>query len=134
MKQKVLNCFIGAATATGARLEYKWDELCYAPMLNNLTLGRLFVDNMQPIGRKTKMVDPDKSFGSTDFGNVSQLVPGIHASVSMTRRGVVTHSPQFAEAAVSEKGLQAMIDAAKGLAMTVADLMADPELMAKAKR
>ncbi len=41
LKQKVLNCFIGAATATGARLEYKWDELCYAPMLNNLTLGKL---------------------------------------------------------------------------------------------
>jgi amidohydrolase len=134
LKQKVLNCFLGAATATGARLEYKWDELCYAPMLNNLTLGRLFVRNMRKIGRKTKMVDPDKSFGSTDFGNVSQLVPGIHASVAITgRRGVVTHSPQFAKAAVSEKGLQAMLDAAKALAMTAADLVADPELMAKVK-
>ena len=34
------------------------------------------------------MEDPDKSFGSTDFGNVSQLVPGIHASVAITRRGI----------------------------------------------
>ncbi|MDO8442868.1 MAG: amidohydrolase, partial [bacterium] len=32
LKQKVLNCFTGAATATGARLEYKWDNVCYAPM------------------------------------------------------------------------------------------------------
>ncbi|MDD5702216.1 MAG: M20 family metallopeptidase [Dehalococcoidales bacterium] len=135
LKQKVLNCFIGAATATGARLEYKWDDLCYAPMLNNIALGRLFMDNMQQIGRKMKMVDPDKSFGSTDFGNVSQLVPGIHATIAITnRRGVVTHSPQFAEAAISEKGLQAVIDAAKALAMTAADLLAGPEILVKIQR
>jgi metal-dependent amidase/aminoacylase/carboxypeptidase family protein len=134
LKKRVINCFTGAATATGARLEYQWDELCYAPLLNNLSMARLFVDNMRRIGRRTKMVDPDKSFGSTDFGNVSQLVPGIHGSVSITTgRGVVTHSPQFAAAAASEKGLNAMLDAAKALAMTAADLMADPELMAKAR-
>jgi amidohydrolase len=134
LKQRVLNCFIGAATATGARLEFRWDELCYAPLLNNLTMARLFVRNMHQIGHKMKLVDPEKSFGSTDFGNVSQLVPGIHASVGITsRRGVVTHSPQFAEAAVSEKGMQAMLDAAKALAMTTADLVTDSKLMAKAK-
>jgi amidohydrolase len=134
LKKKVLNCFIGAALATGAKLKYKWDELCYAPMLNNLTLGKLYLENMRTLGRRTKMVDLDKSFGSTDFGNVSQLIPGIHASVSITsRKGIVTHSPQFAEAAISEKGLRAMLDAAKALSMTVADLLADPSLVAKAK-
>jgi metal-dependent amidase/aminoacylase/carboxypeptidase family protein len=90
---------------------------------------------MRKLGRKSKLVDPDKSFGSTDFGNVSQLVPGIHASVSITtRRGVVTHSPQFAEAACSEKGMQAMIGAAKAMAMTVADLVAEPDTLAKVKQ
>ena len=133
LKQKVLACFSGAAMATGARLEYKWDELCYAPVLNNLTLAKLFVDNMRSIGRKTRLADPDQSFGSTDFGNVSQLIPGIHASVCITRPGVVTHSPQFAEAAVSEKGMQGMIDAAKALAMTAADLIGNPSLMIKVK-
>ena len=134
LKKRVINCFIGAAIATGSRLEYKWDDLYYAPMLNNLTLGRLFVHNMHLIGRKTKMVDPDKSFGSTDFGNISQLIPGIHASVRITtRRGIVTHSPQFAEAAVSEKGYQAMLDAAKALSMTVADLLADPAIVTRVK-
>jgi metal-dependent amidase/aminoacylase/carboxypeptidase family protein len=98
-------------------------------------MARLFVQNMQRIGRNMKLIDPEKSFGSTDFGNVSQLVPGIHASVAITsRRGVVTHSPQFAEAAVSEKGMQGMLDAAKAMAMTVADLVTGPELLAKAKK
>lgn len=70
LKQKVLNCFKGAAAATGARLEYHWDELSYAPMLNNLTIGKLFARNMRRLGRNMKMVDPDLDFGSTDFGNV----------------------------------------------------------------
>lgn len=134
LKKKVLNCFMGAAAATGARLEYKWDGLCYLPMLNNLTIGKLFARNMRAIGHRMKMVDADKSFGSTDFGNVSQLLPGIHASVQITSgRGVVTHSPQFAEAAVSEKGLKAMLDAAKALAMTAADLLAEPAILTRAK-
>ncbi len=133
LKKKVIDCFKGAAIATGARLEYKWDELCYAPMLNNPTLAKVFVKNMRQLGRKTKLEDPDKSFGSTDFGNVSQLVPGIHGSVAIARPGVVTHSPQFAVAAASEKGLQAMTDAARGMAMTAADLLSDPALLARAK-
>jgi len=134
IKEKVLNCFKGAATATGARLEYKWDELCYAPVRNNLALGKLFLANMQRLGRKTVMSDPGQSFGSTDFGNVSQIVPGIHATISISGgRGVVSHSPQFAEAAVSERGLQAVVDAAKGMALTVADLVSDSGLVEKAK-
>ena len=134
LKQRVVNCFQGAAMCTGAQLKYQWDELGYAPMLNNLTMGRLFMNNMHKIGRKMKMEGPGEGFGSTDFGNVSQLVPGIHALVSITScRGIVTHSPQFAEAAISDIGLQGMIDAAKALAMTTADLLADPALLSKIK-
>jgi amidohydrolase len=133
LKQKVLDCFKGAAAATGARLEYKWDDLSYAPLLNNLTLGKLFLANLRRFRKKAQMEDPDKGFGSTDFGNVSQLIPGIHASIAIAPRGVVTHSPQFAEAAGSETGRQAMLDAAKALALTVTDLLADPELIVKAR-
>ena len=78
LKEKVLNCFVGAATATGARLEYKWGEVRYAPLRNNLTLARLFRQNMQSLGRKVLLSNPTKAFGSTDMGNVSQLVPSIH--------------------------------------------------------
>jgi metal-dependent amidase/aminoacylase/carboxypeptidase family protein len=134
LKQKVLNCFKGAAAATGARLEYRWDELSYAPMLNNLTIAGLFARNMRRIGRYTRMTDPDQSFGSTDFGNVSQLIPGMHASIAIARPGIFTHSPQFAAAANSDQGFQGMLDAAKALAMTAADLISSPPLMVKARK
>ncbi len=134
LKQKVLNCFIGAATASGARLEYRWQEFHYAPMRNNLEMARLFIANMNSLGRNTQLYNPNQSFGSTDTGNVSQLVPSIHPSVAIAPAGVSIHSPQFALAAASEAGSQGMIDAAKALAMTVVDLLADRETVARVKK
>ena len=133
LKERVLNCFIGAATASGARLEYKWDEVRYAPMRNNLTLARLFRQNIQSLGRRMQLFNPNSAFGSTDMGTVSQLVPGIHPIVAITPKGAL-HSPQFAEAAVSEAGIRGLIDAAKALAMTVVDLVVNPNVVSKVKR
>jgi amidohydrolase len=134
LKEKVLNCFSGAATATGARLEYRWGEGRYAPLRNNLTLARLFRRNMQSLGRKMLLSNPNRAFGSTDMGNVSQIVPGIHPGVAIAPKEVVIHSPEFALAAASEAGIQGMLDAAKAMAMTVVDLVADPEIVIRVKR
>ena len=57
----------------------------------------------------------------------------MHAQVGITDGKVAVHSLQFVEAAISEKGLQSMLQAAQGLAMTAADLLASAELMHKAK-
>jgi amidohydrolase len=133
LKGRVLNCFTGAATATGARLEYRWSEIVYAAMRNNLTLARLFKQNMESLGRQIKLTDPDCAFGSTDMGNVSQLVPSIHPEVSIAPRGVIIHSPEFALAAASEAGSRGLLDAAKALAMTVVDLVSSHEVMSKVK-
>ena len=133
LKQKVINCFIGAATASGARLEYKWGDTRYAPLRNNLTLARLFSRNMESLGRKMPLSDPGHSFGSTDMGNVSQVVPAIHPFVAIAPAGVTYHSPRFASAAVSEAGIEGLLDAAKALAMSVVDLLANPEIGSKVK-
>jgi amidohydrolase len=133
LRQKVINCFVGAATASGARLEYRWGDTSYAPMRNNLTLARLFKQNMESLGRKVKLTDPSSAFGSTDMGNVSQLVPSIHPTVAIAPEEVSTHSPQFASAAASEAGTRGLLDSAKALAMTVVDLVASPEIVTKIK-
>ncbi|MBA7479376.1 p-aminobenzoyl-glutamate hydrolase subunit B [subsurface metagenome] len=134
LKQKVLNCFIGAATASGARLEYRWGKIRYAPMRNNLTLARLFRQNMQSLGRRMQLFNPNSAFGSTDMGNVSQLVPSIHPYVAIAPKDVLIHSPQFAEAAASEAGMRGLVDAAKALAMTVADLVTNSNIATKVKK
>ena len=132
LKPRVISCFKGAATATGCRLKYRWGQVQYAPMRSNLTLARLFIENMGLLGRQVEMENPDQSFGSTDMGNVSRLVPGVHPSVAVAPAGVSIHSPRFAAAAASETGIEGMIDAAKALALMVVDLLASPGTVARA--
>ena len=133
LKQKVLNCFAAAAQATGARLEYRWGDKAYAPMHNNLTLARLFMENMKSLGRPMEFYDSSQLFGSTDMGNVSRLVPSIHPFVAIAAKEVVGHSREFARAAASSAGSQAMTLAAKALAMTVVDLLASPEMLLRVR-
>jgi len=133
LKEKVLNCFVGAAAATGARLEYQWGKGRYAPLRNNLTLARLFRQNMRSLGRKVQLSGSSR-VGSTDMGNVSQIVPSIHPTVAIAPEEVVIHSSDFASAAASEEGIKGMLDSAKALAMTVVDLLANPEIVTKVKQ
>jgi len=132
LKEKVLNCFVGAAAATGARLEYQWGKVLYAPLRNNLTLAELFRQNMKSLGHEMPLSGASR-VGSTDMGNVSQLVPGIHPTIAVAPETVAIHSPEFAEVAASEAGIKGMLDAAKALAMTVVDLTASPEAVTKVK-
>ncbi|HUT96980.1 MAG TPA: M20 family metallopeptidase [Dehalococcoidales bacterium] len=132
LREKVLNCFVGAATATGARLEYQWGQVLYATLRNNLTLAELFRQNMKPLGRDMPLAGNSR-VGSTDMGNVSQIVPGIHPTIAVASEEVVIHSPEFALVAASEAGIKGMLDAAKALAMTVVDLTSSPETVTKVK-
>jgi hypothetical protein len=61
-------------------------------------------------------------------GNVSQLVPTIQPMVAIATDSVLVHSPEFARAAASEAGLHRMLDAAKAMAMTVVDILADEKI------
>jgi hypothetical protein len=61
------------------------------------------------------------------------VVPGIHPRVAIAPEGIVVHSPQFALAAASEVGSRGLYDAAKAMAMTVVDLLADPEMVSRVK-
>ena len=133
LKEKVLNCFAGASLATGARLDHKWGEAAYSPMKNNLSLAQLFSQNLEFLGRKIVPFEMHFGFGSTDMGNVSQVVPSIHPTVAIVPRGVSLHSVDFALAAASKAGHEGLLDTAKALAMTVADLLGEPEALAKVK-
>ena len=133
LKERVVNCFTGAAKATGAELKYRWGER-YAAMLNNLTLARLFKQNMQSLGHKMPLGDATQWGGSTDVGNVSQLVPTIQPMAAIAPADVLLHSPEFARAAASEEGLRCILGSAKAMAMTVVDLLASPETVTRVQK
>ena len=123
LKDKVLNCFAGASVASGARLEYSWRDRTYAPLTSNMTLAELFKQNLESLGRQVETCDPRLGLGSTDMGNVSQVVPSIHPTIAIAPREVLIHTPEFAAATVSEAGHSGLLDAAKAMAMTVADIL-----------
>ena len=123
LNDKVLNCFTGASIASGARLEYKWRDKTYAPMKNNATLAQLYSQNLESLGRHVEAFGPGFGFGSTDMGNVSQVVPSIHPMIAIASPEVLIHTQEFAYAAASETGNEGLTDAAKAMAMTVADIL-----------
>jgi len=133
LKDKVLNCFTGVSVASGARLEYRWRDRTYAPMKNNATLAQLFSQNLESLGRHVEAFDPSFGFGSTDMGNVSQVVPSIHPTIAIASAEVFIHTQEFASAAASEAGHEGLMDAAKAMAMTVADIL-QPGMLDKIKQ
>ena len=134
LQGKVLNCFKGASLASGARLKYRWGEKVYAPIKNNVAMARLFSDNLELLGRKLDIFDSQGPFGSSDIGNVSEVVPSMHPMVAIASPPVSLHSTEFASAAASEAGHQGLLDAAKAMAMTVVDIIGRPGVLEKIKQ
>jgi hypothetical protein len=60
------------------------------------------------------------------MGNVSYLVPSIHPMIQVSPPHVSIHTPEFAGYARSEDGDRAVVDGAKAMAMTIADLWLEP--------
>ena len=132
LKERVVDCFQAGATASRARLEYRWSEAQYRTMNNNVVMSERFAKNMKALGRD---IDPyqDKIFGSTDMGNVSYMIPSIHPIIAVSPVAVPIHTVEFEAYAKSEKAHQAMIVGATAMAWTVVDLLSEKILLDKAK-
>ncbi len=131
--QKVKNIFQAAALATGCSLSLTFEEEPYADLRNNGVLAQLFEENLRRLGLDPVEGVPWENAGSTDMGNVSHVVPALHPTLGIAPGEVAGHSQAFLEASGSLRGYQAMVDAAKALAMTGADLLADHALVEQAK-
>ena len=127
---KLRNCAEGAALATGARLEFSQVGISYKALKPNKILGELFLKHVVASGLPHEPQE-DNAMGSTDMGDVTQVVPGIHPYVKIAEEDVAGHSREFTEASGSEQGKAAMLAAAKAMAMTTVDLLEDADLVAK---
>ena len=66
--------------------------------------------------------DRPEFLGSTDMGDVSHLVPSIHPMIQVSPPHVAIHTEDFVQYARGPEGDAAVLDGAKALALTVADL------------
>ena len=126
-------CAQGAATATGCTVTITVDPTIEDPLKPNFTMGALFEKNLERIDFPVDPEDTQAGYGSTDCGNVSQVIPTIHPYIRISPDGIPGHSREFAEWAKSPMARTGMVAAAKALAMTALDLLASPEELKKAK-
>lgn len=135
LKPRVVACLEAGAQAAGCEIEIEWQDPAYADMVDNRAMLELYTANAAATGRT--LVDPsaggEQVVGSTDMGNVSYVVPSIHPMIKVAPAHLSIHTPEFAEYTASADGDQAVIDGAKAMAMTVADLWLQPDVLAKAK-
>jgi amidohydrolase len=127
VKRRVVACAEGAATATGCRLEIDADPRVLAPLKVNRAFSALYSAQLAWLELQESNLPAGRNRGSSDIGNVSQVVPTIHPHVPIGD-GIQIHSEEFARATVSEKGKAAVAEGATALALTVAELALRPEV------
>jgi amidohydrolase len=130
---QVMCCAQAAALATGTEVTLTIEK-GYKNVVNNWTLARRFGQYLQAQDASFLETDPDSGIGSTDMGDVSQVVPSIHPYLGICAKGEsLCHQHSFARLAGSEPGLDTMALAAESLALTALDVLLDGDLRAAAK-
>ncbi|WP_433599569.1 M20 family metallopeptidase [Nocardia sp. CA-135953] len=113
-------CFEAGALATGCTHEIR----TVAPTYTELTpdSGLLFAYREQIVNLGRVPIAPEleaqRPLGSTDMGNVTNVIPGIHPVIGIEAGGAVTHQPGFAAASVNASADRAVTDGAIALART----------------
>jgi amidohydrolase len=123
----------GAATATGCRVQVTVDPRIHDPLKPNGPMATLFERNLARIDFPVDPDDGQAGYGSTDAGNVSHAIPTIHPYIRTAPDGVPGHSREFAEHNATPLARAGMVAAAKALALTALDLLADPAALQSAK-
>jgi metal-dependent amidase/aminoacylase/carboxypeptidase family protein len=134
----------GAALETGARLEilpfYPFpapdgSHKPYEETLQNLTLLRLARENAERAGLAVSDPPRDRNVGgaSSDFGNVSQVMPAAAVRFAVSERPIPGHSTAMRDAAITDLAHGNALGVAKTLALTALDLLAEPSALAGAQ-
>ncbi|MFB3143391.1 MAG: M20 family metallopeptidase [Candidatus Methylomirabilales bacterium] len=132
--QKVLGCFEAAAMATGARYQVKRAGNDYHPHRVNYTLGHIFRQNLEALGGVVDQGPEAAELGSTDVGNVSQVVPTLQPTITICGPKVSCHMAEFAVASASDAGEEGMFMAARAMALTGLDLLRDRDALHRVKK
>jgi amidohydrolase len=122
----------GAALMTGTQVRIDWDDGAHPslPVRTNQALTSRWVAAQRHRGRDVLPggVVSETLAASTDFGNVSYRVPGIHPLIQVADPDVALHPPPFAAASAGPRATDAAADGAAGLASTALDYLCDPGL------
>ena len=127
MNARFVAIFEAAATATGCTVELARDEN-YLDLRSNPVLAELCERHLASTGLDPQASIPWDRVGSTDVGDLSYAAPTLHPEVKIIDEGVSCHTHEFRVAADSDRGYDVLIRGAQALALTGADVIADPQV------
>lgn len=129
LEQRMADCFLAGAVATGCGHEVAETEPSYLELTPDNWLAETFRAEMKRVGRAPVPTDVEAvlPLGSTDMGNVTQVMPGIHPIVGIDAGGASVHQPAFAAAAAGPSADKAVVEGAIMLARTVVRFAQTPD-------
>ncbi|MCW6664191.1 M20 family metallopeptidase [Aerococcaceae bacterium NML191219] len=134
--RKVENIVKAAALATGCTYEFGLFQNAVDNVIPTPLFDEVFFRQVEAIGIPEAEIERQvrNSLGSSDVGNVSQVIPTMQPTVSISDEYIAGHSEEFKAAARSQKGLDSIGIVAELLARTALELLLQPELLDNIKQ
>lgn len=128
LSERAGHCFAAGALATGCTHRIRTVSPTYTELTPDPWLVQAYREVIIEQGRAPLPVEEEGSrpLGSTDMGNVTNVVPGIHPVIGLDSGGAVTHQAAFAAACITESADRAVLDGARALAATAIRAATDP--------
>jgi amidohydrolase len=120
-------CFEAGALATGCTHEIRTVAPTYTELTSDSALLCAYREQIVGLGRVpiAPELEAQRPLGSTDMGNVTNVIPGIHPVIGIDAGGAVTHQPGFAAASINASADRAVTDGAIALARTAIAVAGD---------
>lgn len=120
VESRARDCFAAGALATGCTHEVVEISPVYAELAADAWLAGAYRSAVIALGRTplSRAAEALRQAGSTDMGNVTRALPGIHPTVAIDCGDAVNHQPEFAAACVNASADRAVLDGATALAHT----------------
>lgn len=131
--EKVENIVKGSALQTGCTSSMKLYQNLVENMVLTPSLDAIYKKYITELGNTVKHVEDVVMPGSSDVGNISQVVPTIQPHISITDVQIAGHSQDMVNASCSQKAMDAIVKGAKALAFTALELFENPEELVKVK-
>jgi amidohydrolase len=129
LEARVQNCFLAGAVATGCDYSIEQFEPAYEALKPDQWLAAVVRSEMERLGRTpvAELIELALPVGSTDMGNVTQVLPGVHPLVAVEAGGASLHQPAFTAAAIGPSADRAVLEGAIMLARSVVRLAESAE-------
>ena len=107
--------------------------MTYDDFVINYTLCDLLKAQYEALGLTEINPVKETPAGSSDIGSVSYRCPALHGYIKIADSCVAGHSREMASATISPAGREGLLNGATALACLGAELIAQPEKLARVK-